>query len=345
MKTIFSAKGWWVIVVLVVIVVGGWWGKGIWVAGQGESDQGIIQDERRVDFDESAYEAETWAALDQGCPVKDCIPAIDEPRFESAAEANRWLESDDVVFGLDYQGVQRAYPQRILNWHEIVNDQVKSDKSDNVAGEDVYFAVTFCPLCGSAIAFEREVEGRVLDFGVSGKLKSSNLVMYDRQTLSLWQQITGEAIGGEFLGSKLVPVAMETLRWREWRETHPAAEVLSRETGYLRDYSTYPYGTYEQDRSVYFPVEGEVDETIHPKTVVYGVVINDEARAYTQAALERETADDGVLTDTLGGARLRLSYSKGEVVVENLGTKTEVVPARMFWFAWKAFYAESTLYQ
>lgn len=290
---------------------------------------------KSVLYAEDVAGKENLGRLKQGCPFKDCIPAIDSPKFEPAAVADSWLGSEDIVFGLDYNGEQRAYPQRILNWHEIVNDEVD--------GEPI--AITFCPLCGSALAFDRRVEGRVLDFGVSGKLHNSDLVMYDRQTESLWQQITGEAIVGEFFGTRLTSIPMDTLRWREWRETHPGTEVLSRETGFLRDYAQHPYGTYEEDRAVYFPVENGVDETIHPKTVVYGVVVNDVAKAYTQKALERETLDDGVLTDLLGGERLRLSYSKGEVFVENLSIKTEVIPTRAFWFAWKAFYPKAELYE
>ncbi len=122
----------------------------------------------------------------QGCfGGKDCIPSIDKPQFESAQSAS-WLRDSDVVFAIDYMGAQRAYPQRIMNWHEIVND--------TIAGDPI--VVTFCPLCGSALAFERKVDGVITEFGVSGKLHNSDLVMYDRYEGNLWQQITGEGIVG-----------------------------------------------------------------------------------------------------------------------------------------------------
>ena len=273
---------------------------------------------------------ENYLKLDQGCPVKDCIPAIDEPVFESAAEARQWLQPEDVVFALEFGGEARAYPQRIMNWHEIVNDEV--------GGEQV--AVTFCPLCGSAIAFDRQVGDRVLDFGVSGKLHNSDLVMYDRQTETLWQQISGEGIVGELFGTSLEPVSMNTVRWGDWVAEHPETKVLSRETGFSRDYDSYPYGSYESDRRVIFGVEGGVDETIHPKTEVYGVGLGGETKAYTREALER----DGTIADSLGGQAFTLEYDGGKVVGVT-STGGEVVPLRMFWFAWKAFAPGTGLYR
>ena len=121
----------------------------------------------------------------QGCPRKDCIPSINYPKF-TLGKSVAWLSDSDIVFGISYMGIQRAYPQKILNWHEIVNDKVG----------DKYLAITFCPLCGSAVAFERIVDGMVTELGVSGKLHNSDLILYDRFEGNLWQQITGEAIVG-----------------------------------------------------------------------------------------------------------------------------------------------------
>lgn len=273
--------------------------------------------------------------LKQGCPVRDCIPSIDQPQFESIEAADIWLDDDDVVFSYQGNKVVRAYPQRILNWHEIVNDEV----------EGVPIAVTFCPLCGSTLAFDRRQNERVLEFGVSGKLHNSDLVMYDRETESLWQQITGEAIVGELFEEKLLQLPMDTVRWGEWKKEHPSGEVLSRETGFSRDYSRYPYDTYEKDSEVYYPIEGGVDETIHPKTEVFGVVVGESAKAYTREALERETGGDGQISDVVGGDRLRLNYTNGELNIENLTSGEEVTATRLFWFAWKVFNKDTELYQ
>ena len=346
MKTLFASKLFWLVVGL-VIVLALLWSRGLFNPARPQDTikevgrtvsrgtQSLIGGGSGFDFPDDVKGKENLAKLRQGCPFKDCIPSIDEPKFESVAEANQWLEDDDVVFALDYKGEQRAYPQRILNWHEIVNDVVAGDP----------ITITFCPLCGSALAFDRRVDGRVLEFGVSGKLHDSDLVMYDRETESLWQQITGEAIVGELFGIKLKQISMDTLRWEEWKKSHPQTTVLSRETGFSRDYSRYPYGSYEEDQSVHFPVEGGVDQTIHPKAVVYGVEVNGKFKAYTLEAIERDTKEDSVITDTVGGERVRLSYNNGEVFVENLRTKGEIVSTRLFWFAWKAFHQETTLYQ
>jgi hypothetical protein len=292
--------------------------------------------------DENTPGYENYRQLSQGCPFKDCISSIDDPKFESVEEADDWLRGDDVVFGLDYKGEQRAYPQRILNWHEIVNEkfQISNEKGEI---EELYIAVTFCPLCGSTLAFDRRVDGQMLEFGVSGKLHNNDLVMYDRQTESLWQQITGEAIVGELFGKRLKPISMETLRWREWKELHPETKVLSRDTGYSRDYDRYPYGSYEQSSSVSFPIEGGVDATVHPKTVVYGIEVGDSAAAYPEELLQADA--DGVVADTVGGQRVRIKYDRGSVTVENLDAGEEVVATRLFWFAWKAFHPRTELYQ
>lgn len=277
-----------------------------------------------VDKDTPGYE--NYKKLMQGCPFKDCIPSIDSPAFESITDADEWLKGDDVVFVLESDSQAKAYPQRILNWHEIVNDEG--------------FTVTFCPLCGSALAFDREVNGRTLEFGVSGKLHNNDLVMYDRQTESLWQQITGEAIVGELFGERLTQLPLSGMRWSQFKADFPQGLSLSRDTGASRNYDNYPYGTYEQDPDPLFPVEGGVDSTIHPKTVVYGVEVNGNFKAYPEEKLEVEE----VINDSIGGVSLRISYNNGDVTVENLSSGGEIPATRLFWFAWKAFYADTELY-
>lgn len=272
---------------------------------------------------------ENLSKLMQGCPGKDCIPSLDKPKFESVSAADRWLKPDDVIFSLNYKGESRAYPQRILNWHEIVNDVAAGDP----------IAITFCPLCGSALAFDRRVEGQVLEFGVSGKLKNNDLVMYDRQTDTLWQQITGEAIVGKLKGEKLKQISLDGLRWEQFVQENPQGKVLSRETGFSRDYSTYPYGTYEQDRETLFPVEGGPDETIHPKSVVYGIEVLGRFKAYPEDKLKKQKVKD--LVDNVA---VEIADKNGDVTVKRLDTGEEIVPVRLFWFAWKAFHPETELY-
>jgi hypothetical protein len=170
-----------------------------------------------------------------GGPPRDGIPAIDRPSFESAAEADRWLEGSDPVLVVEHGGEVKAYPLAILIWHEIVND--------NVGGQPV--SVTFCPLCNTALVFDRNVGGRMLDFGTTGRLRHSDLLMYDRQTESWWQQAVGVAIVGELLDTELEFVPANTFSWEMVRALHPDVLVLSRETGHRRDYGRNPYVGYD----------------------------------------------------------------------------------------------------
>ncbi len=271
--------------------------------------------------------------LVQGCPGRDCIPSIDRPQFESAVSADAWLAPEDRVFALEYRGVVRAYPQRILNWHEIVNDEA--------GGTPV--AITFCPLCGSALAFERIVNGTATEFGVSGLLHNSDLVMYDRHEGNLWQQITGEAIVGPAArrSETLVKVPIITVPWSQWKNEHPDTQVLSRNTGFTRNYDQYPYGTYEENDELLFGVKG-LDRSLQIKTVVYGVEVNGSSKAYPVSVFD-ETPK---ITDTFDDISITLEkQANGEIVVTNTVTGESIIPIRLFWFAWAAFHPGTKLYQ
>ena len=269
----------------------------------------------------------------QGCSGKDCIPSIDSPKFETAQEADTWLAPDDRVFALEYNGVVRAYPQRIMNWHEIVNDDANGTP----------IAVTFCPLCGSALAFERKVDGVITEFGVSGKLHNSDLVMYDRYEGSLWQQITGEAIVGPAArrSETLVKVPIITVPWSQWKAEHPNTQVLSRNTGFTRNYDQYPYGAYEENDELLFGVEG-LDRSLQIKTVVYGVEVDGFSKAYPEDVFE----STAVINDSLGNVNLKLEkLANGKIVVTNVGTGESIIPIRLFWFAWAAFHPDTEIYK
>lgn len=179
-----------------------------------------------------------------GGPPPDGIPAIDEPTFIRAADVD-WLDGAEPVLLLTLAGETRGYPVQIMTWHEIVNDTVGG----------VPVAVTYCPLCNSGVAFERQVGGRLLSFGTSGRLYADNLVMYDRQTESLWPQLTFTAAVGVLTGTKLTPHPLQAVSWDEFRAAHPGAWVLSRDTGFTRDYGHNPYVGYDNpDSRPLFPV-------------------------------------------------------------------------------------------
>ncbi|MFQ6119316.1 MAG: DUF3179 domain-containing protein, partial [Methanosarcinales archaeon] len=167
-----------------------------------------------------------------GGPPKDGIPSIDNPKYVTVEEADKWIQDNELVLAIIYKDVKRVYPLQIMVWHEIVNDVIAGDP----------ILITYCPLCGSGIAYERTINGEEVEFGTSGKLYNSNLVMYDRKTNSYWSQIDGLAIVGELTGTKLTAVSIDTVVWRDWKKAHPDSEVLSQDTGFIRPYGRDPYG-------------------------------------------------------------------------------------------------------
>lgn len=202
----------------------------------------------KTDFDKSSIDL---ARVLSGGPPRDGIPSIDDPLFEPA-HSHDTLEAADPVVGLAINGDARAYPLRILTWHEIVNDVVGG----------VPVAVTYCPLCNSAPVFESTVGGQVLEFGTSGKLKDSNLIMYDRATESWWQQFTGEAIVGAMTGARLKLVPARLQSWSEFLAEHPQGQVLVPNNDRMRDYGRNPYVRYDTSRP--FLYDGQLPEGINP---------------------------------------------------------------------------------
>ncbi|MGI8795456.1 MAG: DUF3179 domain-containing protein [Acidimicrobiia bacterium] len=209
-----------------------------------------------------------------GGPPPDGIPAIDEPKFVRASSAT-FLEDDEPVLAIELDGEARAYPIQIMTWHEIVND--------TIAGRPV--TVSYCPLCNSAIAYDRRLGDRVLDFGTSGMLYQSALVMYDRQTESLWSHFTGEAVIGTLTGEELDLIPMSTVSWSDWLDANPDGLVLSRDTGHRRSYGENPYPGYDDVDDPPFLFEGETDGRLAAKERVVGIRGEDDAIAIRTADL------------------------------------------------------------
>ena len=285
--------------------------------------------EVKVTRDGTKYVVDPKKLLSGGVP-KDEIPSIDDPKFVSVEEADKYIQDNELVLALTYKGVKRVYPLQILVWHEIVNDTIEDDP----------ILVTYCPLCGSGIAFERRIDGEEVEFGVSGLLYNSDLVMYDRKTGSYWSQLEGMAIVGELSGTKLKLVPIDTVVWRDWKNEHPNSEVLDQRTGFRRSYGTDPYGGYYEDSYLMFPVENR-DDRIHPKSVIFGVELEGDFKAYQEKDLE----ELNTIEDTVKETRIRIERNDiGVVTVTNLDTADEIVPHRAFWFAWYAFHPETLLY-
>jgi hypothetical protein len=321
MKRLLSAGG---VLFLLFILVGGTFSAG------GTGKTAASDTEIKTTGDGTRYIIDP-SEIRSGGPPKDGIPSIDNPKFVSVREADEWIEDNELVLAIVYRGVKRVYPFQIMVWHEIVNDWIGGDP----------ILITYCPLCGSGIAYERKIDGKEVEFGTSGKLYNSNLVMYDRKTDTYWTQIDGLAVVGELTGIKLKPVSIDTVVWRDWKIAHPDSEVLSQDTGFSRSYGRDPYGNYYEDSFLMFPVENE-DDRIHPKTVVFGIEVNGKYRAYK----EDDLLENRVIEDSVNGISIRVMRSKdGSVRIENLESGEEIVKERDFWFAWYAFHPDTTLYE
>lgn len=243
-----------------------------------------------------------------GGPPKDGIPALSDPRFVSVSEAETWLKPAEPVILVQVGDEAKAYPIQILIWHEIAND--------TVGGEPL--VVTFCPLCNTAIAFKRTVDpstgsgqgGQVLDFGTTGRLRYSNLIMYDRRTETWWQQATGEAIAGELTGMHLEFYPAAIISWGDFKASNPEGKVLSRETGYVRDYGRNPYVGYDDVNNPPFLYRGPATPAqLPPVARVLTIDLNGEAVAYPYETLEQI----GAVNDTVGGEAVVVFWQAGTV--------------------------------
>lgn len=271
-------------------------------------------------------------AIRRGGPPRDGIPAIDRPRFVAASRAG--LAEDDRVLGLADRGVARAYPIRILNWHEVVNDRIEGRR----------VLITYCPLCGTGMAFDGRIGALDTTFGVSGLLYNSDVLLYDRATQSLWSQLLRAAVSGPMKGTRLRQIPLSHTTWGDWRARHPATQVLSTDTGAQRDYSIDPYAGYGRIPQLLFEVEHR-DERFDPKEWVLGVELGGRYRAYPFSVLERSLNGSGVVRDTLGGVELRVRYDAVYRSAEALDAQGGPLPATMvYWFAWVAFHPDTDVY-
>lgn len=239
-----------------------------WLAIQAAISQpdSLSEEFPETDFSESVVD---FGEFQSGGPPRDGIPALDDPRFVPASRAD-WLHPDEPVIVVTVGDDSRAYPLQIMIWHEIVNDTVNG----------IPLAITFCPLCNATLVFEREFRGTVLDFGTTGRLRKSDLVMYDRQTETWWQQFTGRGLIGEFAGEVLTEYPASIVSFDEFRDQHPDGDVLSRRTGHNRPYGENPYRGYDRIGQSPFMFDGETDSRLPPMERVLAVRIDDRSRIY-----------------------------------------------------------------
>jgi hypothetical protein len=272
--------------------------------GDSESPAGAALDRDELEFDPSGWKTDfskhsvRLSELRSGGPPRDGIPPIDEPKFVSLLEADRFLAAREPVIALRAGGMGRAYPLQILIWHEIVNDIF--------GGRPI--AVTFCPLCNSSYVFDRRVEGRTLRFGTTGNLRRSDLVMWDDRTESWWQQVGGEAIVGDLTGTRLRVLPSQILSFADFARSYPDAVVLSRDTGFTRDYGTNPYTGYDDVNSPPFALdEGDVDDRLPPKERVSAVTVQDRTVVYRF----RDLARHGLIEDEIADVPIAVLFKRG----------------------------------
>lgn len=267
-----------------------------------------------------------------GGPPRDGIPSIDRPVFVGSGEAD-FLRADDRVLGVVMSGVARAYPLKILNWHEIVND--------SIGGQ--HFVVTYCPLCGSGMVFDSNIDGTALTFGVSGLLYDSDMLLYDRNTDSLWSQIKSEAVSGPLRGTRLQLLPSRHTTWSQWRSEYPATVVLSTDTGYRRDYQKSPYGGYEKSPNLYFHVSNKAPRKYHPKTLVLGMTLGGRSKAYPFEELAAHGAERVV--DTIGDEAITIHWDQASQSAHLTDASGAVLPATVaYWFAWYTFHPNTEVF-
>jgi len=268
------------------------------------------------------------AEIHGGGPPRDGIPAIYTPRFVKPQDAIR-LSANDRVLGTFVDGVAKAFPVEILDHHEVVNDWTQA----------THMVVTYCPLCGSGMAFKTPEAGQAV-FGVSGLLYNSDVLLYDHATESLWSQVLGQAVSGPKAGARLEQVPLIHTSYGQWLERHPDTWVLSRDTGYRGvPYGRSPYRGYEKSSRIWFPI-AERDSRYPAKAWVLGVTLDGVNRAYPFVELKKTS---GEFVDEVGGHKLSIHYRDGAAWAED--PDGELVPAiRLFWFAWYAFHPDTEVF-
>ena len=270
--------------------------------------------------------------IQSGGPPRDGIPALTNPSFERLDQqslSERKLAQP--ILGVAIAGEARAYPIAILNYHELVNDQVGKQP----------VLISFGPLCGTGMVFSRKVAGKVLTFGVSGLLYNNNLLMYDRETQSLWSQASGMAVSGKYKGTKLTWLAVSQMPLAEWKVLYPSSSVLNEETGYSRNYAFTPYPGYNNSSKLYFPLSHQ-DQRYPRKEWVIAVNINGRTKAYPYSELRRAKLP---VKDEVGGVALVVDYDPEHNYATLKAVSGEAVPViYSFWFSWVATFPDTEVY-
>ena len=263
---------------------------------------------------------------------RDGIPSINQPKFVAASDA-KFSGKKDRVLGVYRNGIAKAYPIRILDRHEVVNDKF--------ADEGV--VVTYCPLCFSGMAFSISTDSIARTFGVSGLLFNSDVLLYDHQTGSLWSQIRSQAISGALKGTEIRPVVTAHTTWPDWLNRYPDTQVLSTDTGYGINYRKSAYSEYQRSRQLMFPVKNRSNKYSN-KELVLGITIGDTFKAYPFKELRKQ--DRPSFDDSIGDTGLTIEWHEKEKFARAISSDGEEIPTVIvYWFAWYAFHPTTAIFQ
>lgn len=270
-------------------------------------------------------------SLVPSCGGPDCLRSLDQPRLEPMTSADTWLHDDDTVIGLTFDGVSRAYPLKILAYHMVVNDVVNLKP----------LLITYSPLTASAMAFKPLVNGTQTQFGISGLVHNSSIILYDRLQGNLWEQITGQAILGPAAqaNESLQSLPLSLTTWKTWKTAHPETVVASRATGFPFDYEQSPYPNYDSSDELRF---GTVlsNKRLPIKTPIYGLVLGTTAKAYPASNITESPLIDHIGATTVSIIR----QPDGSVVATNTRTNELLYPQPMYWFIWALLYPKTLVY-
>ena len=269
-----------------------------------------------------------------GGPPRDGIPALNLPVFVTMEEAT-FMVDEDRLLGVVINDEARAYPIKILDHHELVNDRVASQ----------HFVVSYCPLCGTGMVFASDIgDGKALVFGVSGLLYNSDVLLYDRNTESLWSQIMKQAVSGKLKGLTLPQIPALHTSFADWKEKYPDSKIMSTDTGYRKNYSKSPYKGYERSKRLWFKVSHEAPKFYHPKEQVLGVEINGEFKAYPFVELSKQAKTS--FTDEAGGQKLTVFWNEVSRTAYAENQQGETLATTIgFWFAWFTFHPDTNLFK
>ena len=272
--------------------------------------------------------------LTHGGPPRDSIPSIDDPKF-IRKEGASFLKPDDIVLGLIINNHALAFPRHVMNWHEIVNASI----------DETNFVVSYCPLCGTGIAFLSTIDGEASKFGVSGLLFNSDLVLYDRETESLWSQIETKAISGKLAGSTLTLLPLLVTTWDRWQKSNPKTLVLSNQQGFKRNYRHDPYSGYETSSHLFFDVLRAAPKEFHTKERVLGIRVGGDTKAYPFSELRKY--NQSYFTDTLNGKNIIVEWDADSETasIRDAETKSLLVSTVAYWFAWYNFNPKTQIFR